>query len=102
MNRYELRYLPIAQQDLLEIVEYIQNTLQNPIAAERTLSHIEAAILKRLEAPAAVAVWSLKRKREYPYRRINVGNYTVWYVVIGTVMEVRRVFYSRRNEETLL
>ena len=55
MNRYELRYLPIAQQDLLEIVEYIQNTLQNPIAAERTLSHIEAAILKRLEAPAAVA-----------------------------------------------
>lgn len=36
------------------------------------------------------------------YRRINVGNYTVWYVVIDNVMEIRRIQPARRNEELFL
>ncbi len=102
MSKYTLRYLPIAEQDLTEIIDYIQNNLQNPIAAENTLLKIETAILERLESPESFAVWQSKKKRPYPYRRINVGNYTVWYVVIDNVMEVRRILYSRRNEENLI
>ena len=102
MKKYRLRYLPLAQQDLSEIIDYIQNNLQNPIAAENTLSRIESAILERLESPESFAVWQSKKKRPYPYRRINVGNYTVWYVVIDDVMEVRRILYARRNEENLI
>lgn len=99
---YSLRYLPVAQQDLLEIVDYIQNNLQNPIAAENTLTKIESAILERLKSPESFAIWPSKKKRDFPYRRINVGNYTVWYVVIDDVMEVRRILYSRRDEEKLI
>lgn len=102
MSKYTLRYLPIAEQDLTEIIDYIQNNLQNSIAAENTLLKIETAILERLESPESFAVWQSKKKRPYPYRRINVGNYTVWYVVIDNVMEVRRILYSRRNEENLI
>ena len=102
MGKYTLRYLPLAKQDLSEIVNYIQNNLENPIAAENTLSKIEAAILERLESPESFAVWQSKKQRPYPYRRINVGNYTVWYVVIDHIMEVRRILYSRRDEETLI
>lgn len=102
MGEYTLRYLPLAEQDLSEIVNYIQNNLENPIAAENTLSKIEAAILERLESPESFAVWQSKKQRPYPYRRINVGNYTVWYVVIDHIMEVRRILYSRRDEETLI
>ncbi len=102
MKKYRLRYLPLAQQDLSEIIDYIQNNLQNPIAAENTLSRIESAILERLEFPESFAVWQSRKKRPYPYRRINVGNYTVWYVVIDDVMEVRRILYARRNEENLI
>ena len=102
MKKYSLRYLPIAQQDLQEIVDYINGTLQNPIAAENTLSKIEAAILERLKSPESFAVWQSKKPRDYPYRRINVGNYSVWYVVIDDVMEIRRVLYSRRNAEELI
>ena len=43
-----------------------------------------------------------KKQRPYPYRKINVGNYTVWYVVIDHIMEVRRILYSRRDEENLI
>ena len=102
MGKYTLRYLPLAKQYLSEIVNYIQNNLENPIAAENTLSKIEAAILERLESPEAFAVWQSKKQRPYPYRKINVGNYTVWYVVIDHIMEVRRILYSRRDEENLI
>ena len=102
MGKYTLRYLPLVKQDLSEIVNYIQNNLENPIAAENTLSKIEAAILERLESPESFAVWQSKKQRPYPYRRIDVGNYTVWYVVIDHIMEVRRILYSRRDEENLI
>ena len=101
-KKYTLRYLPIAKDDLFEIVDYIQNNLQNPIAAENILEKIETAILERLKSPESFAIWKSKRKRDYPYRRINVENYTVWYVVIDDVMEIRRILYSRRDEELLI
>ncbi|MGF7109688.1 type II toxin-antitoxin system RelE/ParE family toxin [Treponema pedis] len=99
MKKYILRYLPLAKQDLDGIINYIQNNLQNPIVAENTLSKIESA---RLENPENFAIWNSKKQRPYPYRRINVGNYTVWYVVIDNIMEVRRILYSRRYEENLI
>ena len=100
---YTLRYLPIAKQDLNDAINYILNEVQNPIAAENTLNKIEKAILNRFkEGPESFAIWPSTRKREFPYRRINVGNYTVWYVVIDSVMEVRRIQPSRRDEEKIL
>ena len=102
MKKYKLQYLPLAEQDLSEIIFYIQNNLQNPIVAENTLNKIENAILERLKSPESFAIWQPSKNRKYSYRRINVGNYSIWYVVIDDVMEIRRILYSRRNEETLL
>ena len=100
---YILRYLPIAKQDLADAINYILNEFQNPIAAENTLNKIEQGILQRLEdGPESFAIWPSTKKREYPYRRINVGNYTVWYVVIDNVMEIRRIQPASRNEEKFL
>ena len=49
---------------------------------------IESAILKRLENPLAFEPYRSAKRREYPYYRIYVRNYVVYYVVIGNVMEV--------------
>ena len=102
MKEYKLRYLPIAKEDLFEIINYIQDVLQNPIAAQNTLNKIETAILERVPMCESFPVWQSMKNRKSPYRRINVGNYTVWYVVIGNIMEVRRILYARRNEASLL
>ncbi|EPI49529.1 hypothetical protein HMPREF1576_01431 [Gardnerella pickettii JCP7719] len=40
--------------------------------------------------------------REHPYYRINVRNFSVFYVVIDDTMEVRRLLYSKRNIDVLL
>lgn len=92
---YQLRYLPIFETDLLSTVNYITNVLKNEDAAHRLVDDIESAILKRLENPLAFEPYRSAKMREYPYYRIYVRNY----VVIGNVMEVRRLIYSARNTD---
>ena len=84
-KRYELRILPLFEDDLNEIVDYITYRLRNPIAAERLVDD------------EAFEPYPSSRKREHPYYRIQVRNFTIFYVVIDGTMEVRRILYSRSN-----
>lgn len=99
---FQLRYLPLFEQDLLDTVDYITNVLQNEGAAQRLINDVETAILKRLENPLSFEPYRSAKKRENPYYRIYVRNYTIFYVVIGNVMEVRRLIYSARNIDRIL
>lgn len=101
-QKYKLSFIPLFEEDLNEITDYIANHLQNPDAALRLVDDIEIAINKRLEAPLALAPYQSARKRPHSYYRINVRNFSVFYVVIGDTMEVRRVLYSKRNLDNLL
>lgn len=92
---YQLRYLPIFETDLLSTVNYITNVLKNEDAAHRLVDDIESAILKRQENLLAFEPYRSAKRREYPYYRIYVRNY----VVIGNVMEVRRLIYSARDTD---
>lgn len=102
MKDYKLRYLPLFEDDLYEAVRYISVALNNPQAAERLLEETENAIRKRLKMPLAFEPYRSAKSRENVYYRIYVGNYTVFYVVIGDVMEVRRFIYGGRNLDRLL
>ena len=101
-STYILTFLPLFKEDLLETVDYITNTLQNPKAAHRLVDDIESAIDKRLESPLLFAPYQSSTTREHPYYRINVRNFSVFYVVIDDTMEVRRLLYSKRNIDALL
>ena len=96
-KRYTLRYLPLFEEDLEQIVHYIGTVLENPDAAERLLDAIEKAILQRSTCAEEFEQYASRQERRYPYYRIYVENYIVFYVVIGDVMEVRRILYSGRN-----
>ena len=102
MKKYKLSVLPLFEEDLNEIVDYISTDLQNPSAADRLIDDIEFAINKRLEAPLSFAPYPSSKKRPHPYYRINVRNFSVFYVVIDDTMEVRRVLYSKRDLDKLL
>lgn len=104
MNKqtYKLTFLPLFEDDLLEITNYITNTSQNPSAAHRLVDDVELAIIKRLEMPLSYAPYQSSKLRKHPYYRINVRNFSVFYVVIDDTMEVRRLLYSKRNIDELL
>ena len=96
-KHYKLRFLPLFAEDLGEIVDYISNKLQNPVAAEDLVDLIQNAIRERCTCAEAFEPYHSLKERQYPYYRIYVKNYTIFYVVIGDVMEVRRILYNKRN-----
>ena len=102
MKKYKLSFLPLFEADLIEITDYISNNLNNPEVALRLVDDIEIAINRRLETPLAFAPYPTSKNRPYPYYRINIRNFSVFYVVIGDTMEVRRVLYAKRNSDNLL
>ena len=99
---YKLSYLPLFHTDLANITDYIAHTLNNSSAALRLLDDVESAIMTRLKRPLSHTPVPNQENRPTPYYSITVRNYTVFYVVIGDVMEVRRILHNRRNFPGLL
>ncbi len=100
-EKYKLRYLPLFEQDLIQTVSYITNILKNTDVAEKLVNDVEDAIQERLEYPLAFEPFPSK-KMDYPYYRIYIRNYVIYYVVIGDVMEVRRFLYGARDTNRYL
>jgi toxin ParE1/3/4 len=102
-REYKLVFLPMAEDDLTEIVLYINNQLQNPTCAMSVMNRIRDAIFERSKAPESFQKHESAKNRPDTYYRINVGkNYSVFYVVKGNIMEIRRILYSARDIESLL
>ena len=101
-KKYELRFLPLFENDLTEIVEYISFTLKTPTAAERLVDDVERAINNRLFCAESFEPFYSAKERKYPYYKLSVRTFTVFYVVIDNVMEVRRILYNRRDFNNLI
>ena len=93
-DAYTLEYLPLFDEELAEAARYITYELRNPDAAMKLVADAEKAIQDRLFAPESFEPVPSTKEREHSYYRISVGSYVVLYVVIGTVMEVRRFVYE--------
>ena len=105
-QKYTLRYLPLFHKELESAGLYITNRLGNPTAAENLLNNVERAILERLENnPEEYEPVPSKKQRDYPYYRIYVGNYIIYYVVIPEgderIMEVRRFVHTLQNRDDI-
>jgi toxin ParE1/3/4 len=97
MADFVLRYSPLFYQDLDKITDYLLFELKNELAAKALVNNVESAIKKRLANPLSVAAYRSIGIRPYPYRRILVGNYLIFYVVIDNKMVVRRLLYGRSD-----
>ena len=101
MPEYLLRYLPQFHKDLNETAQYISTELLNPEAADNLIDAVEQAILERQPKAEAFEPFHSRKERKYPYYRIYVKNFIVFYVVIteknSKVMEIRRFLYGKSN-----
>ena len=96
-KKYEVRFLPLFEEDLSGIAMHIAHRLKNPAAASKLIADVEGAIAKRSGCAESFEPYDSAKERKYPYYRIYVGNYVVYYVVIDGVMEVRRILYNKRK-----
>ena len=102
--KYELSYLPMFYDDLEEHVTYIADVLLDEKAANDLLDAVEAAILQRLPNAESFEPYHSLKERRYPYYRIYVKNYTIYYVVIPKtedtkIMEVRRILHNLQDRD---
>lgn len=105
--KYRLRYLPLFYEDLEQKVLYIAEHLQNEKAANDLIDAVEKAILERQPVAESFEPYHSLRERRYPYYRIYVKNFVVWYVVIDDeseekIMEIRRFLYNRQNQNQFI
>ena len=63
----------------------------------KLIDKIEKVILERLNCPVSFEPFQSNRKRMHTYYRIYIENFTVYFVVIYDVMEVRRILYNGRD-----
>lgn len=96
---YKIEYLPIAQHDLIEIVQYISHTLQNPSAADRLATELIQSIENISLFPYAHSSYIPVRPLKHEYRKLLVKNYLVFYWINENdkIITIARVIYSRRN-----
>jgi toxin ParE1/3/4 len=102
MASFRLHYSSLFYDDLDKITDYILHELKNELAARTLINAVEAAIKYRLENPLHAAVYRSIKVRKHLYRRIHVGNYLIFYVVIEDTIVVRRMLYGHRDLDRFL
>lgn len=102
MAKFKLRYSPLFYEDLDKVTDYILFELKNELAAKTLVDNVETAIKKQLNSPLTATLYKSINNRQYPYRRILVGNYFIFYVVISNTMIIRRMLYGRRDLDRIL
>ena len=101
-KKYEIEYLPTFISQFNNILYYITYELKNKIAADNFYNEVVKQIEIRSEAPEAYEVFKTIKNGEVKYYKINVKNYTIFYVVKNNIMEIRRIYYSQRNFDNLI
>ncbi|GHV83501.1 addiction module toxin RelE [Spirochaetia bacterium] len=99
---YEICYLPLARIDIREIFTYITQKLEAPRTAKKLRDEIDKAINDLKKAPYLCAVYRSNKIFEFEYRKKQVKNYSVFYVVKENTIEIHRVIYSARDIDSLL
>lgn len=101
---YNVQFLPLAQNDLLEIVQYIANDLFNKQAANKLADEIIKATDTLADFTYAYSIYNPIRPINTEYRKLIVQNYMVFYSVdekIKTVT-VARIVYAKRDYDKLV
>lgn len=101
---YKLEYLPVARRDMIEIVRYISQELQNPTAADQLAMELIEAGDSIPKFPYVNPAFIPIRPLKHEYRKLLVQNYFMFYWVdeVKKLVTVARVVYARRDYERLL
>jgi len=104
MNEWNINITAQAEADLRGIYEYISFTLLEPGVAEKLLNRIIAAINSLTQMPARYAVYEKEPMKSRGLRRMNVGNYAVFFTPVEewNKVVILRVLYGGRNIDEIL
>ena len=94
---FEVKVSPQAVEDLLEIKDYIENELLNPIVAQNTVEKI-VEIFENLANYPEIGI-PVERYVSFStdYKFVLANNYFIFYRIKEDCVKVIRIMYSRRD-----
>ncbi|MBM6995989.1 type II toxin-antitoxin system RelE/ParE family toxin [Paenibacillus sp. DXFW5] len=99
-KKYKIEYLPIAEEDLSNIIHYIM--LDNPDAALSMADKLDQSISILELFPNSGTIPNDIRLQVLNYRMLVVESYLVFYVVLKDTVEIRRILHGKRKYNFLL
>ena len=99
-NEFSVRYLPIAQDDLISIFDWIAK--DSPGRALSFIEKIDQRIGVLSKSPRLGRIPRNIRLREYGYRVLILDSYLVFYKLRNQVVEIHRIVHASRNLDHLI
>ena len=99
---YKIHLTEQARQDLREIYEYIAFALLEPEIARKVRKRITDKLYSLKETPEMYAVYQEEPWKSRGLRRINIENYSGFYLIEGKNVQVIRILYSGRDISNIL
>ena len=99
-SKYALRFLPIAQDDLLAIEDFIAQ--DSPTRALGFVDKLDENIGRLEHHPLLGRIPRHPRLRQYGYRVLIIDTYLVFYIIRGLQIEIHRVVHGSRNLDHLI
>lgn len=99
---YQVLVSDNAKNDLEGIADYICNSLYAPVAAQKILKKLQDSILGLSVFPERYPIYAEEPWQSRGVRKMNDGNYKIFYVVQKIQVVVLRVFYVGQDVPSLL
>ena len=99
---YKVQLTEQARQDLFDIYEYISFFLLEPETARNIKNKILDGLKSLNEMPSRYPIYQEEPWKSRGLRRINIGNYSGFYLVAENTVQITRIVYGGRNISAIL
>lgn len=99
-DKYRPRYLPVAQNDLVEISDFIAQ--DSPTRALLFVESLDKRIGRLGQHPLLGRIPCDPKLREFGYRVLIIESYLVFYIIREQTIEIHRVLHGSRNLDLLV
>lgn len=99
---YSVQLTEQARQDLRDIYEYIAFSLLEPGIAEKLIHRIMNNLDSLKEMPERFPLYQEEPWKSRNLRRMNIGNYSSFYIVTENAVQVIRIMYGGRDISNIL
>jgi toxin ParE1/3/4 len=95
--RYTVQLTNDAKQDLRNIYEYIAFSLLEPMIAKKLTNRLVKGLNSLEELPCRYPLYGEEPWKSKRLRRMNIGNYSGFYLVEENTVQVIRILYGGRD-----
>jgi toxin ParE1/3/4 len=99
-NKYTLRYLPVAVDDLISIFDWLAD--DSPTNAAAFVDKLDQRIGNLETHPWLGRIPRDDKLQSSGYRVLVIESYLIFYIVRGKTVEIHRVVHGSRNLEDIL